>query len=258
MSAVALTSNIGSGPTEPAIYFVDLVRSAAVLNDAEHQTPRLAPDESSRYQNKVSLGRDDANRWRTAHIALRIGLERHAGLSIRCSPYDIEPGGRPRLGKHAMPGPRYHFSLAHAGPYALIAISPDGHIGVDLEVTRQINVSTARRERIERAAARLGLDAPLPLEPDARFLQSWVRLEAVAKASGLGIGRILTEAGVIGAAPPSPQAVGHSQVTVLDLNLPPGCYAALAGAQLQHNLIVTEFPSSAQVLKRFLAASDGQ
>jgi 4'-phosphopantetheinyl transferase len=238
-----------------AIYFADLSHSVDMLEDAERITPRLSPDLLQRYQNRTSVDADEARLWRAAHIALRIALERHTGAGIRGVPYDIEAGGRPRLSSDAHLAARPHFSLAHAGPYALIAISHAGPVGSDLEVTRPIHVSAERRERIERAAARLAPDAPLPETSDDRFLQAWVRLEAVAKATGTGIGRVLTEAGVIGGAISTTAVSLATSCTARDLTLERGCFAAVAGAQLPALFAVEAFPAGAAGLSRFLAAS---
>lgn len=232
-----------------AIYFVDLETAAAVLNVAEMRTPRLSPDQIQRHRQKASIDLTEADHWRRTHIALRIALERFAGSGVRGIAFDIAPGGRPCLPANADLIKRPHFSLAHAGQYALIAISNAGRIGIDLEVTRTLNVTTERRHRIEAAARYLAPDANLPETPDARFLQAWVRLEAVAKASGLGIGRILTEAGVIGGAS---HTLSPASSTVRDLSLPSGCYAAIAGDELPAILTVEDFPTDKAGIAGFL------
>jgi 4'-phosphopantetheinyl transferase len=243
-----------SGSNDFAIVFVDLKRCGEILDAAEHQHPRLSSAERERYQSRQSHNREDAELWRSAHIALRLALERSAGPGVREVPYGIEPGGRPRLlgnsGSRDLP----HFSLAHAGHYALIAISSAGPVGADLEVSRDIKLSDDRRGRIEKAAAAVAPGVALPVEPTARFLQSWVRLEAIAKASGLGIGRVLTEAGVVGGGHTSLVETKTAQAIVRDLELKSGCFAAIAGRILPPVLKGEDFPSDAAGLAAFLAA----
>src|SRR5262249_60202312 len=96
------------------------------------------------------------------------------------------------------------FSLAHAEDWALIGVARGNEIGVDLEVVRSVALAPLRRQHILRAAAVL---SPMPLieaPADAAFIQAWVRLEALAKASGEGLGRTLTGRGVGHAAAPPP------------------------------------------------------
>jgi 4'-phosphopantetheinyl transferase len=254
VSGAAFSESVQSRSNGFAILFVDLKLCSAALDAAEQQLPRLSTTERERYQSRLSQNREDAELWRAAHIALRLALERYAGHSIREVPYGIEPGGRPRLQNN--PGSRDlpHFSLAHAGQYALIAVSNAGPVGADLEVTRDLKLSDARRVRIEQAASQAAPDIPLPDAPVARFLQAWVRLEAIAKASGLGIGRILTEAGVAGGATSRGIAPEPWPQLVHDLEMPDEVFAALAGVHLPPLVAVEDFPSDAAGLQAFLAS----
>jgi phosphopantetheinyl transferase len=258
VSAARQISGVRADAARIAIYFADLNLAQSALEDAERQTPRLSPDQIERYENRASLDREDAALWRLAHIALRVALERHAGEGARRTPYAIEAGGRPYLLADAHLHGQPHFSLAHAGPYALIAISHAGPAGVDLETERQLNVSAERRQRIEAVAARLAPDGPLPKDPDARFLQAWVRLEAAAKASGAGIGRILTGAGIVGGAQVQPGVTSAYPGEVRDLVIGSGCFAAIAAAELPPILTVEDFPTDALGLSRFLKPVAGQ
>ncbi len=102
-----------------------------------------------------------------------------------------------------------------------------------------MRVGEARRARIEEAGAALS-DEPLPAEGNARFLQAWVRLEALAKADGCGIGRLLTRLGILGVSEkfaPGRRAPAiwsrrcspvSTPPSVRDLQLGDGVYAAVA------------------------------
>ena len=253
-----MSLDIMSLAANDVIFFADLAKALTALDAAERASPRLSHDQVARFENlRAARGDDEAGLWRAAHIALRIVLERYAGIGAAGQAYAIEPGGRPRLVLSALGGVAPHFSLSHAGGYALIAVSHAGPIGVDLEVTRTITVSPERRQRIETAATLLAPAQPLPVENDPRFLQAWVRLEAVAKASGLGIGRILTEAGVVGGN--ATDASGRraasdttegAAIDVRDLTLKGGCFGAVAGARLPQLVVVREFPENAGGIAR--------
>ncbi|MEQ1716760.1 MAG: phosphopantetheinyl transferase [Hyphomicrobium sp.] len=173
------------------LWFVDLADGAGALEHEERLHPRLSPDEVQRAEVIKDSG--VRRHWRAAHIALRFCLERFAGDAWRGVPFTIAPGGRP-----ALPEGAPHFSLSHSDGWALIALSGHGPIGVDLERVRPRKISGARRLGVEAYALALAEGAPLPVSSDARFVQAWCRIEALAKADGRGIGKVLTEAGLIG------------------------------------------------------------
>jgi 4'-phosphopantetheinyl transferase len=252
-------SDVPQPPMRPQraleILFVDLSAAHEALDAAEMAAPRLSADERSRTSDMQRRGNEDAPLWRAAHIALRIAIERHAGAGARGVAYNIEPGGRPRLPVSDNLATSPHFNLAHAGAYALIAVSHAGPVGVDLETTREITMKPDRRKRIETAAEQLAPGHPLPLEPDARFLQAWVRLEAAAKASGQGIGQILTDAGVVGGKPAPDRNRLISVFPVRDLGIKSGVFAAVAGAGCQGIVAVEAFPASGIALQAFLKST---
>jgi 4'-phosphopantetheinyl transferase len=237
--------------TGTEILFVDLGAASGILDATETAVPRLASGQVARFQGLLAHGNADAQRWRSSHIALRIALERHAGQGIRGLAYDIEAGGRPRFPRSAELNSHPHFSLSHAGGFTLIAISHAGPVGIDLEVEREIKINADRRQRMEAAAIRLSPDQPLPIEPDARFLQAWVRLEAAAKSSGHGIGQILTASGAVGGGKPNTLPV--SEAPVRDLAVPVGCFAAIAGVAQSSLLTIEHFPVDAAALEAFTA-----
>ena len=159
-------------------------------------------------------------RRRTAHIALRLILARIVGIDRAAAAFVIGAHGKPELAPPAFdppsyaplafahnstpvgasdhrsgglsPGPR--FSLSHSGARAMVAISPRAEIGVDIEGPRQAKISGSRRAAIIAAGIALAAGAPLGgASEEQQFLQAWVRLEAIAKCSGRGMGRLLGE-----------------------------------------------------------------
>jgi 4'-phosphopantetheinyl transferase len=106
------------------------------------------------------------------------------------------------------------------------------------------------RARIERAARELAPRALLPLDPDRRLLQAWVRIEAAAKAEGTGVGPLLTRLGVGGtsreANPPSVPA----SIEVHDLALADGLFGAVALAAGASLPAVRAFPRDGDTIER--------
>ena len=157
----------------------------------ERATARLSPDDAAR----SAAVRDPLDRHyrHAAAIALRVILERHFGPSMRCVSF-----ARDRYGRPLLPPPHTGaFSLSHCGRVALVGVSDAGAIGVDIEAPRTIRMDPRRRLIVETAAQVLTRE-PLPVQRDARFLQAWVILEALAKADGRGIGHLLTRLGAVG------------------------------------------------------------
>lgn len=173
------------------IWLADLDRSASALFELERQTPRLSADEIARTDNV-----DDHAPQRTlraAYIAQRVALETMFGVELRGAPLPRDHFGRP----HLPAGMTGAFSLAHTSSLVLIGATRHARIGVDIETPRMIRMNAHRRAIIEAAAESLARE-PLPGDSDARFLQAWVVLEALAKADGRGIGHLLTQLGAVG------------------------------------------------------------
>ena len=230
------------------LWFVDLKDSASALDALERQTPRLAAEDHKKISGSASEAA--AAERRAAYIALRIVIERSWGSAWRGVPYVLEGSGKP-----ALPGLTGSFSLSHVDRYALIGLARSGSIGVDLEPDRQPTVADARRIRIESASIVLAHGADLPQPRQTRFLQAWVRLEAIAKADGAGIGRLLTRLGLIGPDPIDGPLFNKCEAdtiaqrfAVCDVAVSGGCVAAVA---LDQPLT----PLGARILPRILPIS---
>jgi 4'-phosphopantetheinyl transferase len=184
------------------LWFVDLNASGAGLNHIEARQPRLSRDDLAKIECSVTRGA--ASHRRAAHIALRLIIERMFGPQWRAQPFALAGTGKPYLD-----GLTGGFSLTHVDHYALVGVSNGGAIGVDLEPVKVRAVASERRQRIEAAALSIAHGARLPDQAEARFLQAWVRLEALAKCDGRGIGRLLTGLQIIG----SLHSVDHEAAT---------------------------------------------
>ena len=212
------------------LWHVDTRASSAALSALEERERLLSDWERTRAAEFPD--RAQAGEWLAAHIALRLVLERAAGIAARGVAFTRSAGGKPRL-----EGAPVSFSLSHVAGAALIAVTSGGTVGVDLERERKVRVREPRRTRVEAAGAALSPEVPLPALGEARFLQAWVRLEAFAKAEGSGVGRLLTRLGVSGDAAGSEaefraridSVLETTQVVATrDVALGEGLYAAVA------------------------------
>jgi 4'-phosphopantetheinyl transferase len=124
----------------------------------------------------------DGRRYRAARHALR----RVVAEIVNAPPESlvIEPDD---LGKPRLHGTDLQFNLSHSAGEALIGVSPDRAIGVDIEVVHEVvdaealaraHFTDAERAEWSRAAA-----AP----SDRTFLTCWTRKEACVKALGVGL-----------------------------------------------------------------------
>jgi len=182
---------------QPACVDVWLADLDAARSPLDALGARLALVPNQERIRAAGIGeRTRAQRWVSARIVVRLVLATHVGTARARAPFAVTPRGKPSL---ASSGPG--FSLSHSGALLLFAVSSVGPLGVDIETRTTVETDPRRRAAIECAATALAPHAPLPAQNDARrFLQAWTRLEAVAKASGAGIGHVLTALGVRGPA----------------------------------------------------------
>ncbi|MGW1766401.1 4'-phosphopantetheinyl transferase family protein [Streptomyces sp. NPDC002073] len=135
----------------------------------------------------------DRRCYLTAHIALRVLLGAHLGLTpdrvrFRREPCPCcgEPHGRPALACASPAGP-LHFSLSHSGDLALLAFAATP-VGVDVQTTGSAEeadeVTGVLHPKEEAELAACGA-AGRP----AAFARAWVRKEAYLKGLGTGLAR---------------------------------------------------------------------
>lgn len=200
------------------LWHVDCESLSAILEAEEYARPRLSADEILRGSR---IGTETDRRiWRASHIALRLLIERWGGEQLRRQPFSYAADGKPSL---ARPAPA--FSLSHSGRLALVALAREGAIGADLQQVAGRLIKDVRRQRMEEYAVRIANGSPLPEERDRRFVQAWTRIEALAKADGRGIGRTLTEAGLVGGRNSMPNA---AQFVVRDVSVNAAFSSAVA------------------------------
>ncbi len=218
--------------SEVELWAVDLAACRDALLEVERRVPRLSVADRERAASITDA--EVRSEWQAAHVALRVIIEHACGDALRGVVLAREDRGKPFI-----EGAPIAFSLSHAPGLALIGISPTGSIGVDVECERVVRIGADRRARICAAGAGL-TTAPLAHDGGDGFLQAWVRLEALAKADGCGIGRILTRLGIVGAGgrePVEPETMQARATFIVaeppasevrDLQLGSGRFAAVA------------------------------
>lgn len=172
----------------------------------------LSADERARASRFLFAG--DRDRFVRRRSVLRVLLGRYVGarpeqIAIGCS-----ERGKPYLqavsGRHPL-----RFNVSHAGELSLLSFAWQREVGVDVARIAPVPDAEAIAARFFAASE---LDALRSLPKDAReaaFFTSWVRLEALTKATGEGLVRGAHERPAAG-------------WTVRDLSGVGGCAAAVA------------------------------
>lgn len=153
--------------------------------------PAVIPEESissclsAAEQEQASRFRfeKDARHWRACRAALRSILGGTLGIDPAAIDFEFGRHGKPRL---APPHGALHFNLSHCPDLALVALSRNGPLGIDLEAA-------------DRAPSLLGCEssfchpeeiARLPANASGRaaaLLDLWTSKEALLKALGTGM-----------------------------------------------------------------------
>jgi 4'-phosphopantetheinyl transferase len=148
-----------------------------------------------------------------------------------------------RYGKLAVDeiGLGIEFNVSHSHGLALICLSRDRHVGVDLEYIRNMAdldlMGTLTLTAGERAA--ISADS----EPLEAFFRCWVRKEAVVKAAGLGLSASLCDVEVTTSDRPVAVRLRNAQdrpakYEVINLEAPRGYKAAIACERSIGDLVV--------------------
>lgn len=126
----------------------------------------------------------DRNRFLAARARLRILLGRYLGVAPSAVRFQYGSRGKPGLAGH---GGNLPFNLAHSGALALVGVTRDRNIGVDVEFLRPGPPREKIAERffsVREVAALRSLPAA---EQVRAFYNCWTRKEAFLKATGEGL-----------------------------------------------------------------------
>ncbi len=123
------------------------------------------------------------HRFVAGRARLRSLLGEHLGLDPRALVFVQNAFGKPRLADH----PSVHFSLSHSGDQAVLAVSEQREIGIDIERVRPLeHLDLARRYFHSNEVAAIESVKP-PDEQLLAFFRIWTLKEAVVKAIGKGL-----------------------------------------------------------------------
>ncbi|PNG27829.1 4'-phosphopantetheinyl transferase family protein [Methylocella silvestris] len=147
----------------------------------------LSFDEIARADRFYRL--EDRARAVLSRAALRLIVGEAAGIAPEKLAFSLGPFGKPLLAAR----PDLHFNVSHSGELALIGLSAERIIGVDIELMRD-NLDEAELARIFFCESEYRLIASK--EGAARleaFYRIWTAKEAVLKALGIGVAASLKD-----------------------------------------------------------------
>jgi 4'-phosphopantetheinyl transferase len=142
----------------------------------------LSPEETERAG--LQAGERLQRRFVVAHAETRRILAGYLGEDPGALLFAVHPQGKPRL---SGVGRELRFNLAHSGELAVLAVSSDREVGIDVEWVdprRDLGALLPAFAPDERAE----LERIAEGERRAALFAAWTRKEAILKATGRGIG----------------------------------------------------------------------
>lgn len=128
---------------------------------------------------------------RTRFITRRGLLRTILATLLSLDPAGIEftygPQGKPMLCPRAHPQNALHFNLSHCNDLAILGVTRDQEIGVDLEAINTRRNIEGIAERFFHPQEWAHIAAMPPADRPAAFFDNWACKEAIVKASGGGI-----------------------------------------------------------------------
>ncbi|HSL02299.1 MAG TPA: 4'-phosphopantetheinyl transferase superfamily protein [Nitrospiraceae bacterium] len=130
---------------------------------------------------------EDRQRYVLAHGGLRAVLSRYLGIAPDLVELCRNEAGKPFVTRELRGQPPITFNLSHAQGRALIAVSQEQEVGVDLERIRPDIEVTQLSERYFAPSEHAAIMQLTQEQRTARFFRFWVAKEAVLKAQGVGL-----------------------------------------------------------------------
>ncbi len=178
-------------PNEAHVWLIE-------ANDAVVRASRLETLLSSAERERTARFKFERDRrlYTVAHAALRSILAGYLNVAPGDLEFEIGPRGKPRLAP-TFSNDSLEFNLSHSSEVALIAVTREQEIGVDVE---RIKEDFAFAEVAERYFTTREVSAIRALPEDLQrraFYQCWTSKEAFLKAKGVGLSGELDEVEIV-------------------------------------------------------------
>lgn len=154
--------------------------------DGEDARPDLLSEDEQARAERFHFDQDK-RRWITGRSLLRVILGRSLGVSPKALLFETGPWGKPGL-----PGCPLRFNISHSGGAALLALTWQQEVGVDLEAACRDLSGEELAPQVLSARERAWLWEHAPEQRSRAFLTLWTAKEAYVKATGQGLSFPLT------------------------------------------------------------------
>ena len=150
---------------------------------------RASLSEAERQRADRFIFERDRIRHTIAHGVLRHLLSRYCHIAPESLQFTATSAGKPSLWIPGGSGTAaIQFNLTHSDERALLGVSTDRELGIDIEKVRSNIEALAISDRYFFGSERDAIqNAPSPSR-DSTFFRYWVAKEAVLKAQGIGLG----------------------------------------------------------------------
>lgn len=129
----------------------------------------------------------DRRSFAVSHVLLRRILSRYAPLAPAKWRFDFNTWGKPRIANPNLEQ-AVHFNLSHTRGAALIGVSYDAEIGVDVEQTERDASCVELADRyFSPTEVRALRELPSLSQQRERFFELWTLKESYIKARGMGL-----------------------------------------------------------------------
>lgn len=167
-----------------SLWWIDLDDSRALQGDPARELSAAERERAEKF--RFDAHRD---RWLAGRIALRRILARELGTMPHDLAFDTLAHGKPILtAEHAA---ALEFNMSHSLGCAVVGVTRDSALGVDVEAVERITDIRAIAERNFAEEERAQLFALAEAEQVEGFYRIWTRKEAYIKAVGTGLGHAL-------------------------------------------------------------------
>ncbi|MFA8016387.1 4'-phosphopantetheinyl transferase family protein [Bremerella cremea] len=151
-----------------------------------------------------------AQQYVVYHAALRDILSRYLGVTPSKIAYQASGYGKPNV-ITGQAGP-LQFNLTHSSELAVVAVTRDAEVGVDIERIREVRSFASMLERCLSDAERKDICAHQETEQHRHFLRFWTHKEAYLKTIGVGLRAPLDRVTLDLLAPDARKVVNHFHV----------------------------------------------